>query len=105
MKTLTKKVLLAASVAAALSVGQSAMADTLRFDGLTFGSEGAFTFSDTSPVAGPSTVSAGAFNVTDLSGPTLSAGASFMAWCVTAFTSLTTTTNYTLRTSDAFYAP
>jgi hypothetical protein len=82
------------------------MADTLRFDGLTFGSAGPFTIQDSSPTAlGPDVVSAGAFNITDTSGATIPAGTSFMAWCLTAFTALTTTNSYTLRSGETFYAP
>jgi len=100
-----KRVLLAAAVAATFGLAQTAMADTIRHDGLAFGSAGAFTLNDSTPTAlGPLTGSAGAMNNTNLSGPTYPAGTSFMAWCLDAFTPLLNTTDYTLQSGGSFYS-
>lgn len=84
-----------------------AAADTLRYDGAWFSSYyGSYTLYDSTPTAFSTGAAAGAFRMTDLSGPTLTAGTSFMAWCVDIFHRLDTGSSgasYTLRTGEQFY--
>jgi len=100
-----KRVFLATALAATFGLAQTALADTIRHDGLAFGSAGAFTLNDATPAAlGPKTVSAGALSNTNMTGPTYPAGTSFMAWCLNAFTPLLNTTDYTLQSGASFYS-
>jgi hypothetical protein len=101
----------AATVAAlaglAITASQPALADTLRYQGAWYSPyDGAFQIVDGSPTLSRS-VSAGAFRMTDVSGPTLPAGTSFMAWCVDVYHNLNTSSagaSYTLRSGGDFYA-
>lgn len=101
----------AATVAAlagiAITASQSAQGDTLRYDGAWYSPyDGAFQIVDGSPTLSRS-VAAGAFRMTDVSGSTLPAGSSFMAWCVDVYHNLNTSSagaSYTLKTGSDFYA-
>ncbi len=91
--------------AAAFGVVVPAAADTLNYGGAWFAPySGTYTISDASPYRAPVTVYAGAFKMTDISGPTLSAGSTFMAWCVDIYHFISPSTTYTFRDGDAFYA-
>jgi len=97
----------AALAAAAVLLGSApAAADTLRYDGAWFAPyHSSYTLYDSTP---PVTIgaSAGAFRMTDTSGPTLAAGTSFMAWCVDIYHRLNTGSSgssYVLRTAEEFY--
>jgi hypothetical protein len=95
-----------AATLATLLVSPSASADTLRYSGAWFSPyDGTFQIIDGSPTLSRS-VSAGAFRMTDISGPTLPAGTSFMAWCVDVYHNLNTSSSgssYALRSGSEFY--
>lgn len=102
---MTRPAIAAALVAAAaLGAVAPAAADTLKYGGAWFAPySGTFTISDSSPYRAPVTVYAGAFKMTDISGGTLPAGSTFMAWCVDIYHFLSPSTSYTLRDGEAFY--
>ena len=97
----------AAIAVAALISAAPAAADTLRYDGAWFGSyHSSYTLHDSNPSALSVGASSGAFRMTDISGPTLAAGTSFMAWCVDIYHRLSTGSagdSYNLRTAEQFY--
>jgi hypothetical protein len=96
----------AAGVAALLS-STPASADILRYDGAWYAPYySSFTIRDTTPSPLSLGVYAGAFRMTDVSGPTLPAGSSFMAWCVDIYHHLDTSSAgaaYTRRSGNEFY--
>lgn len=106
MKKTTAAIAATFAAVAVLTI-QPAAADTLRYGGAWYSPyDGAFQIVDGSPTLSRS-VSAGAFRMTDLSGPTLPAGTSFMAWCVDVYHNLNTSSagaSYTLRSGADFYA-
>lgn len=79
----------------------AAQADILRYNGPAYSPyDGAFGITDSSPYTSIN-VYAGAFNMTNLT-----AGGSFMAWCVDIYHTLNTSSagaSYTLRTAEQFY--
>ena len=96
---------LVAVLLAATALAAPARADTLRYDGAWIPPySGGFTITDSSPARAPVTVYAGAFKMTDVSGPTLEAGTSFMALCVDIYHFISPSTTYTLRAGDEFYS-
>jgi len=108
MKTWGTSSRVAAAIAiAALVSAAPAAADTLRYDGAWFGSfHSSYTLRDSNPSALSVGASSGAFRMTDVSGPTLAAGTSFMAWCVDIYHRLSTGSagdSYNLRTAEQFY--
>jgi len=93
----------------ALLMSQGAAADTLKYGGAWFGTyDGTFKIADTLP--GPVVslnVSAGAFKMTDVTGPTLAKGSTFMAWCVDIYHFLNTSASgasYQAVAGNAFYS-
>src|SRR5688572_24337131 len=104
VRTKTKNRLAACIAAAAVLWSGSAAADTLRYDGAWFGSYySAYNIRDALPSAVNQNVNAGAFRMTDTTGPSAPAGSSFMAWCVDIRHSLNTgSTSYTLTGASAF---
>jgi hypothetical protein len=102
--TSVRSLITAAFAAASLFTAGAASADTLRYDGAWFGSYfGAYNIRDTLPSAVNINVSAGAFRMTDTSGPTVPAGTSFMAWCVDIRHLLNTgSSSYSLEDGAAF---
>jgi hypothetical protein len=86
---------------------QPAAADTLRYNGAWFGSySSSFSIHDSDPSPLTQGVYSGAFRMTDVTGPTLPAGTSFMAWCVDIFHRLNTGSagdSYVLRTGSDFF--
>jgi hypothetical protein len=102
----TAAAILATFAATAALTIQPAAADTLRYQGAWYSPyDGAFQIVDGSPALSRS-VNAGGFRMTDVSGPTLPAGTSFMAWCVDVYHNLNTTSagsSYTLKSGADFY--
>jgi hypothetical protein len=98
----------AALAIAAVAFAQPATADTLKYIEPAYAPwDGSFTIQDGSPYRAPVTIRAGAFEMKDISGPTLPVGTTFEAWCVDIYHFLNTSssgTTYTLRDGDAFYA-
>lgn len=94
----------AAFAAVSLFAAGAASADTLRYDGAWFGSYfGSYNIRDGAPSTVNLNVSAGAFRMTDTSGPAAPAGSSFMAWCVDIRHLLNTgSSNYSLENGAAF---
>ena len=87
---------------------QPATADTLKYDGAWFTPyDGSFTINDGNPSVLTLGVAAGGFKMTDLSGPTLPAGSSFLAWCVDIYHHLNTgssgDSSYMRRSGEQFY--
>lgn len=98
---------LAATGAALLfAAAAPANADTLSYNGAWFSSytSGGFTIQDASPLLSPIAVYAGAFKMTDTSGPTLVAGSSFMAWCVDIYHDLASSSAYTLQAGSSYFS-
>lgn len=89
-------------VAAALVAVQPAAADTLRYDGPMYAPYfGTYRINDNPPAPSVSrTVSAGAFQMTNLSATPQN---SFAAWCVDIYGTIQSSANYTLRTGEQFY--
>lgn len=97
----------AAASAVLLNASPAAAQDVLRYNGPWFGSySGTYAIHDTAPTALSMNVSAGAFRMTDMTGPTLAAGTSFMAWCVDIYHLLNTSSSgstYTRQTGSEFF--
>jgi len=89
----------------ALAVSQTAGADTLRYDGAFFSPylSDSFTIHDGDPTVLDKNVKAGAFLMTDTSGSTLPADTSFRAWCVDIYDTISSSTDYTLKSGGDFY--
>jgi hypothetical protein len=100
------RVLTVALAAAALTLSFTpAKADTLKYGGAWFAPySGGFTIRDSSPVRDPVTVYAGAFKMTDMTGPTLPAGSTFMAWCVDIYDFIASSASYSRESGADFYS-
>lgn len=95
MNTKIKSTVIAAAVAG-LFVAQSAVADTLTWNGgFAYGSA---PVTISAPISG--TFSGGAFTMTD----TTTGGPSFAAWCVDIFDGMAATQNYTFKSGATFYS-
>ena len=92
-----------ALAAAALFVAQPTLADSLTFNGLFYSGADTVHIRDTAAPTFAEYVYSGGFRMTDTSGPTLSVGTSFMAWCIDTRDNMQSA-RYTL-TADSAYVP
>jgi len=86
-----RPLLVASTLAIAGLMAQGAAADTLKYGGAAFPNyDGSYTLRDSNPTSFSVTGNAGGFKITDVSGPTLPAGKTFVGWCIDIYDTMYT---------------